>query len=609
MNLGLRCSPSGCTRLLLIRYALAVAFAAGPAVVHAWETDPKVVDLTPAISIGNLNLSRYILDKNYNQFLALHRGSSPTAEESGAWWSLFLAREALAAKLIRAGYLERSDVKGNVESMTRHAMTGIHGWWYQSLYDHSPISEDRLQRAYNASTRVLDAAILRFDDAAAARRAMGDATAETLAQRIVSIASRGPANGIDANNGRIVWPYDPFEEITDTLLTAAVGKPIGPLQLKLGVYYLLVRAETRSRQLDFDSNRAGLAKYLQNLDEFMVRRARRRRVLRESEFTLAPDAISDLSGRLLVAKHDFNRIPREAITGMETVPVASYRNGETELQLDVFEFARRFNLQTLPKWPTSRAEWASAVEDAFVEQEDWEAARRAGLDREPKFVQDRLNYALTQIRTAYEIETLMPKIAPTTEVVHAFYERNLDRYSEPADAGGTIYYFASRFDAAAAVGGGFQNHGAMIGAPVGNQPVIVRRAGPEMLPDVANVALIALPAGQPFGPVAVGDKQAVFVKRSTGANAPLPFGQIAMRVRRDLIQERLDGLELEMFARDRVSVRFLADLSKYGLGGSQCALASGSSLSSRQKSRGTRDARSRGEAVNTQPNNTTIAHE
>src|SRR4051812_34480854 len=76
----------------------------------ALETDPAAVDESPALSIGAFEVSRYILDKNYNQFVALQRSKSRnqlSKDDISAWFRLFAAQQAINARLVETGYLAR----------------------------------------------------------------------------------------------------------------------------------------------------------------------------------------------------------------------------------------------------------------------------------------------------------------------------------------------------------------------------------------------------------------------------------------------------------------------------------------------------------------------
>jgi hypothetical protein len=208
------------------------------------------------------------------------------------------------------------------------------------------------------------------------------------------------------------------------------------------------------------------------------------------------------------------------------------------------------------------------IEDLLVEEYDYRSAVRQGFDQQPKFVQDRLNFALNQALTLYENETLATQLVLSHDDLLACYTQNRDRYSMPTEATGSLYVFADQ--AAALTGLNLLLDSEPAAAATRTQKVldqvVVRRDGPSLAPGVPNAVLLQLPDGQKFGPFGYSGEYAIFVKRSTGQPVLIPLVDIEDTVRRDLLRTKLDGLELDLFRRSSESLRLHLDLAKYGIG-------------------------------------------
>ncbi len=533
-----------------------------------FESDPSAVDQSVAITIGDFEVSHYIVDKNYNQFLVIHRQQAPSQNETANWFRLFLAQQAIKGDLYKKGYLDRSEVSTLVAQMSRYTLTQPAGPFYKSLYDARPIPADRLQALYENSGRVFDAMIVRFDDEATARRLIGSLSDRaTLEQRLLSFASTPSSRGFDVHNGRIVWPYHPFQEMASDLFGAKPGALLGPLPRKLGVYFLLVRQEARQSTPDFAAARPAFERYVRDLDELTVRRLRRKRILEECDLAIDLVAVDRLNECIRASHADVDGIQPSAVEPIVETRIASYVLESERHLITAENFVRDFNERLFRQVPHSSEALAAVIEDFVIEEYDYRSARRQELDQQPKFVQDRLNFALNQALALYEKETLATQLVLSPDELRACYAQQRDRYSMPVEATGAVYIFA---DHAGAVTGLSLLRGSGPTAAVARaqkilDPVVVRRDGPSLAPGVANSILLQLPDGQAFGPFGYSGQHAIFVKRSTGQPVVIPLADIEDRVRRDLLRTKLDQLELDLFRRSSAALRLRLDLAKYGI--------------------------------------------
>lgn len=541
------------------RSIVLVAGLAAGAALFALETDPVVVDESPAITVGQQSFSQYFLDKNYNQFAAQVRGKhgrAPVQEESHQWFQLFLAKVVIKAQLEEEGFLQRPDIQESVRRMERHILTQPDGLFYQSLYKDKPLSPEELQAIYRTASRAFDAVIVRFDEPPSAN-AMND---------VGPLLTEARARSADVQDGRIIWPYHPFQEVSAELLAAEHGKLVGPLRKGLGFYYLMVREESLQKMPDYAGISSALERHVHDLDHLMIRKLRRKALLDECAVHWEQAALTPLQLALVALPEGAQTITPESIAWFAGQTVAKYSVDGQLREISTGAYASHFNQRLMRQMPRTQGELMASLQDMMVEEHDFLAARKAGLDRQPKFVQDRRNFALNQALQAFENEKLVPGLQISAEELGAYYERHRAKYEQPEEVAGRLYHFASADDAVAAR----QQLGEPNAAGSGNFPgkdVLLRQDGASPLEGIANQVLMQLADDTVFGPVPAGSGFAVFLKQATTKRATPSLEKIAPMVRSELIRIKLDDLELKL-ARQREALSPVAvyiDYAKYGI--------------------------------------------
>lgn len=568
-NSGLLPAPNPRRSRLLAWFCFAVASVR----LVALETDPKTVDRSPALTIGEYAISHYILDKNFNQFAGPFRarGAAPPAAETAAWFRQFVARHVLQAELCAQGYGDRPEVRSVVERMSRTILTQSNGPLYAALHREEPVAETRLEAEHRLSARVFDALLVRFANEAAARDRLGlPSVAVAPSVTALQAIARGSADpAIDAFEGEIAWPFHPFEEITDLLGQADAGKLVGPIDRPLGLYYILVRGESRRSVPSFAVARQNLLSAIRHTDLALAQRLRRREILEKIQFTPERRGLAQLWAYLSGGEHRADTIDEQRSSAATRLPLATYLDSGTRRELTARDFVRWFNQRFLRQLPRDRAALATAVQDLVIEEFDYRDALAARLDREPKFIEDRRNFELNQIRALYEEEILRPQIAATPAEVLARYEAERGRHLAAHTAQGTLYVYPDQADATAALKsllGGNRDRAASLAAQTLDR-VVVQRTEPPLLIGVDNGAIVAAPDGHVFGPFFNAERHALFVKESTGPLVPLPFVEVETSIRAEIERARMDAMILAHFRRSDAlrALRVHVDFAKYGI--------------------------------------------
>ncbi len=310
-----------------------------------------------------------------------------------------------------------------------------------------------------------------------------------------------------------------------------------------------------------------LYRKLGGADEVAFRRERRTQILRECQFTAFPENTARL---WMAISPSFGRgaMLREAdVADIASSILARYIFNGASQQLSAIDFVQDFQQGIARMAPRDVKSLGEQIEDIVIAKYDLAEASRLGLDQTPQFLEDRHNFALNQALALYEKEVLSKQVAISPDALAAWYRANHQRYASPLEVTGALFVFADQESArrGMAAGLGVKDRGSVPGALEVIDPVEIRRDGPLLFPDVPYPFLASAPSGGSYGPFGYAGKYAVFLKRTTGELAPVPLERIQDQVRRDLLREKLDALELEGLSRKLDIVQVLLDLSVYNI--------------------------------------------
>lgn len=527
---------------LALPFALACIFALR-APLAAYESDPETVDQSVAIQIGDYAASQYLVDKNYNFYLAQRRDRPPSDEERAAWFRSFLARQGLVADLRSQGYAEKPEVRRVVSQMERYILTQEGGPLYEKLLA-GGASPEQIAEEIPESTTELEGALLRFETAEQALALLG-ADFDSLSSAEKS--SRIAAAPIDADCirhvGHTAWPFHPFHEIRRELARANPGDASSLIEGKLGVYAFAVNSAKRQRS-PHDARRAdGIAKYVVQLDRSILTESRARQILEARAFAVEEDALEKLASQLANSPEGHHTIDPFLVASLGDAPLCRYTGSDGEARAVLAaDFAAHFNQLMIRSLPRNRADLARALSGLVVAEEDLAEARRLGCDRDPRFLEDRMNFENNQIVDCYEREVLAPQLELPDEEVRAYYDARPTQYSEVTAIDATLLLFESVEQAAPHAGPG---HADAAPAPA-SRSVTVAKDGPAPAFPFPPQMLFGMPLGQRIGPFPFEGKQAVLVKQANSEVAAIPFETAAIAIRQTLLRERLDARLAEL---------------------------------------------------------------
>jgi hypothetical protein len=511
------------------------------------QADP-VVEPTVVLRIGELKVSSYALDKNLARLLA--KPSSSVAGRSGgsdSRFRLYLAQQVVIAKALEEGFAEREEVRHLVDRMERHMLSISEGPLYRLLYADEPMARAPLQESYARVVSVPEVLVVRMNSSAAPSL-MGAgwdtaATAERL-QRLDEAAF--PRTAI-VHRGPLPWPYGDFADLGEQIGAASAGSWIE--QKSDGqITILYIRSVDKSGVNSFDPARAGFEGYMRNRRMDLVRQKRRVLSLRESGLVFQEENARRVVDQLQSLPARTFEIPGDRLRAIATLPLASYRRGELLVAVSVSGWRDYFNDLFVRRLPRQLEQLRTDVEDLVMMELDCLEARRRGLEQTARFVEDRRNFLYYQALDLFEKERLCPAISISDAEVETHYRDHLAEYDVPVRANGMLLRF---MDAVAAAAWVEQNRGSpgessfrFPGLVSATAAVVSGERPLEMFPNDPMPVLMA-PDGQVFGPFVTPAGCFVFIKRSTKRETP-PLGEVAGRVRAELMREKLHNMELSL---------------------------------------------------------------
>ncbi len=302
-------------------------------------------------------------------------------------------------------------------------------------------------------------------------------------------------------------------------------------------------------------------------DRIAFRRERRARILKESKFSADSGNIARLWAAI-APPLSRRTPPREAdVKPIGSLIVAEYSFNGAVKQISATDFVRDFQRRIARTAPRDPKDLEEQIEDMVVTEYDLAEARKLGLDRTPQFLEDRRNFALNQALFHYEQEVLSKQVTLAPGELAARYRANIQHYISPVSITGTLFVYS---DTESARSGSLQlSHADSIASASLPEkvidPLVIKRDGPSPLPGVPYVFLASMPIGRKLGPFPYSGKSAVFLKQAAGELAPMPFEEVRPELQRELMREKIEGLELDYLARNAGRVQVYLDLANYGL--------------------------------------------
>lgn len=519
------------------------------------------VDTTIVLRAGAVDVSRYALEKQHHQFVAQTTQEGrppPDLATTARWLDVFHARQLVTAHALTLGYGTHPEVLRIVDTMERHMLSQSEGPYYHSLYAGPPAPDAReFDRHLAASRRELDLVTLSFP--AAARDTLLGSAWETAtdAERLARLAALGataaaPAPDAQYFDGWSAWPYPPVDHATTTLVSTRVG---AWLETSVDAFpeprvaVIHVRAERlQPPPKDEAAARQSFARSFEQHRKRQIRQTHRARTLRAARFAFDPESADGLLAALAALPPGTIELPPTALSPRPDAPLCHYEDETGGRTVSVAAWAEAFNRLFLRKIPADLAALTRGAEDLVLARLDEAEARRLGLDRTPRFMEDRRNFHYAQVLDLFERERLAPGIDLSDGTVAAYHSAHAAEFAPIPSATVRRLRFAKEETAAewtrlAAVGTAHREGNEAPAPPAPLEETMVEISARRPLPDAPQVTFFLLNAreGERVGPLRVGSDHLVFVKASPTRQAVPTLAELEAEIRRRLTREALDA--------------------------------------------------------------------
>ncbi len=298
--------------------------------------------------------------------------------------------------------------------------------------------------------------------------------------------------------------------------------------------------------------RARIAEVLARKQRESAIRALREQRLRAAGFAFDRSVAEQLLPRLGPHFNAEARLPEVALADA-AASLASYSLDGHRCHLTALDWLRRHNRGFIRMRPRSLNDLEVSVRAMIVAELDLAEAQKRGLDRAPRFLEDRRNFLYLQALELFEKERLAPSIVITDGELESCYGEQAHRYRRTVAAWVRIH--PSPPEAA--------------GSPmVPSSEVRVAPDAPLAGAERLTTYVLRLAEGGFIGPIqtAFGN---VRIEKLRNESEPVPFAEVAEHLRAQLLRGKLDLLIREnarSWAAD-LGVEDLLDPVQFGVTG------------------------------------------
>lgn len=354
-------------------------------------------------------------------------------------------------------------------------------------------------------------------------------------------------------------------EVVDTMAAIILTQDDGPLYAHLAPPPVPTEAEILAefaRSVPPSPAGAGLDTAMrERIAETLARQQRERviRVLREQRlrtagFAFGRSAAEQVLPRLAPHFNAEARLPEGALAEAADASLASYNLDGHSRHLTALDWLRRHNRAFIRMRPRSLNDLEASVRSMIVAELDFADAQKRGLDRAPRFLEDRRNFLYLQALEFFEKETLAPTIVISDGELESCYREQSHRYRRTVAAWVRLHPVTA--DAAGSTTARSAEVRVAPDAPL---------AGAERL----TTYVLRLAEGGILGPIQTAFGT-VRIEKLRNETEPVPFAEVAGHLRTQLLRAKLDSLIREN-ARSwaaTLTVEDSLDPAQFGVAGS-----------------------------------------
>lgn len=509
------------------------------------------VDTRPALSAGSYTVSRYLAWKYFDRHVASLPAREIPASDRGAWIERFRAEQVVIARAMQLGYAERPDVLDVVQRVERTILTQRSGPYYRRLFETKPASEEHLREIFRHQYIVAKGWIARFPSAELATTILGEDFARcTLQEQTRRIEACASNDRVAMRSGMFTWPYSPFIEIGEFLVTHPKGRTLEHRDQSGWIYWIHLDPIQEMPNGDFFVERERFATTVQRFSEEAMIERTRLRILREKSPRIEPTA-ELLLGRLRVAGNEANLISADLVADLGKKVLFTYPGDMGVETMTVSSFCSWNNQRFIRRIPRSFPQLREDIETFVIDETVHREAIKTGLDRTAQFLEDRRGFLGYQVLETYKKEVLLPNVTVSADDIRRYYDDHRSEFRRATRRLGRLLMFPTSEAAFA-----WKNSSGANAKPSGAapEPVTERTVSVSQNSGVAGLsvpaaALLNAPPGSVYGPFSSEGKPALFVcGQAEMADEALIVVEPTIRqiVQRDALHREVERLGREL---------------------------------------------------------------
>lgn len=392
------------------------------------------------ISIGDVIITEYELEKNLNRFIDDYRNlhnTIPGNNDIQEWIQSFIDRTYFLADAYNKGYNEKEEVIQGVKSMERLMIAKPHGLLEEKLLEKELVTDEKeIELAKQRSTKRMYVEYLQFNDFDSAQHIIGNNTLKDAKefQDIVKRSTHG--KNMVYNEDILIWPYINFWEYEEYLFSLNKGDITPILNFNSGYYVFYIK------DIDTLNNSSPeiLRNNLKNQKTEKIRARLNEELQQNATLSYNPDVLHEMEDKLQII-WPINEFDKDMFSNILQQNAFSYFINDHEVNVSVSELMDNYNYRPFRQEIANHFQLNNFINSIVYNEYAYLKAKELGITQQTEFLLDRENYTKSLVYAYYEENELIKKIIVPEEEIKDRYNLNKNKYSQPANAMVSIFIF------------------------------------------------------------------------------------------------------------------------------------------------------------------------
>ena len=441
INRGLHAMTLVFKQLLILISSAFLAISCGYGGKNKVETDNAKVDGNIVLTVGQVSITSYELNKNYHIFkqrFSMENHRAPSKAEAETWLNDYIAQTYFLADAAAKGYYQRKDIETIVEGMENFILTEPNGQLEKVLT--AGITPSYVKSEIERSTKQIHLQFIELHDKKTADAVLGQsgyANGQPDWEGALANASKkGALNGQDIYE----WPFMSFWKEEKSLFNLKKGD-VRLLSLQSGFYLLYVTDITylpqpplTAVQMELKLKRDIVKGYLEKMQQ-------------QLRFTVNRDNLLAL-GIKISSGEPVYRLNKDDYPGLLTRELANYNLPGGQLEKitvnELIDYYNQLPLRAYLKNSAGIEEYLYKIASDVPVRKD---AEKMGIMNDPKFILDKNNYRNNIVLQKYTEACLADTAGISPREIEQTYITLKAVLKKPAEIVYSLHAFSTEPDA------------------------------------------------------------------------------------------------------------------------------------------------------------------